>query len=184
MAKKTESKETAPEIAHTTSGGVAVAGNVTVGEDNKLSAKEQGQKARGELDENGNPTTTNKVAEAEKAASASASAKAVESGLTEKEKAVDAALEERIKVLKAAGEYPSGRVVEVDEPLYRGKISAEAVASATGQKVSVVWDQAEATTEDGLFHSFVAYHPSAKRDTFKIDPQNKIDPTLRTYLEK
>ena len=53
----------------------------------------------------------------------------------------------------------------------------------TGEKVSIVMEINEPTTEDGLFYNFQCYHPSAKRDTFKIDLENKIDPTLRTHLE-
>jgi len=137
-AKKTETEATT-----LSSGGVAIEGKVLVGKKTKLSAKEQGQLARGEIDESGEPTGKAKPLE----------------------------------------EILNGKVSKPTETLYKGKISAEAIAAATGEKVSVVMEINEPTTEDGLFYNFTCYHPSAKRDTFKIDLENKIDPTLRTHLE-
>jgi len=131
----------------TTNSGVVLEGDVITGADNKLSQKEQGQLARGEVDENLEPTSKGE-------------SKPLPGSPGD------------VKTVKVAGK------------LYQGWITAEATAAATGEQVSVKWNQAEPTTEDGLFHSFLAYHPSAIRDTFKVDPENKIDPTKRTYLER
>lgn len=138
--------EKADKVDHVTPGGVGIQGKVVSGKNTKLSAKEQGQLARGEIDEAGEPT--GKEAAPKKNAIVGA-----------------------------------GRVSKPEETLYVGKFSAEAIASATGEKVSVVAVQAEPTTEEGLFYHFQQYHPSAKRETFKFDMENKIDPTLRTHLE-
>jgi hypothetical protein len=121
--------------------GIIVEGNVTTGKETKLSAKEQGQLARGEIDETGEKT-----------------GKEIESR--------------------------DVRTLKTTMPLYKGKLSAEAIAGATGEKVSVVMVVEMPTTEDGVFYHFQQYHPSAIRDTFKIDASNSIDPTLRTSLEK
>ena len=182
MAKTKKSEDQTTEDGFTTAGGVLVQGEVIVGTDNHLTSQEQGAKARGELDENGNPISgADKVAEAEKAANAQASAKAVESGLTDKEKAVDAALVERRKVLEAAGEGP--QVLQAKDTLYQGWLTVGGVASTTGEEISVKFEQAEAETEDGVFRAFRSYFPAAKREGFWIDPKNEKDPTLRTYLE-
>lgn len=184
MAKKAENESDNNGGDFVTTGGAVIQGDVTVGKENNLTAREQGQVARGEVDENGKPKADNKVAEAEKKANAKASAAAVESGLTDKEKAVDAALVERRKVLEAAGETAGVKIVKTDAKLYVGKLTVSGTAGATGEPISIVYEQAEPTTEDGVFWAFRAYHPSALRDkTFKIDPENKDDPTLRTYKE-
>ena len=146
MAKKTDAKaseEKAPSKNQVVmDNGTVVDSKVVTGKKTKLSAREQGQLARGEIDESGEPTG------------------------------------------KEVKPKDPVRTIKTCETLYQGKLSAEAVAAATGEKVSVVWEQAMPTTEDGCFYSFLQYHPSAIRDTFKIDPENKIDPTLRTSLEK
>ena len=158
-------------------GGQRITGKIVHGKRTGLSAIEQGMKARGELDENNQP-----IAAEEKESTSTESAKVANDARTDKEKAADKKLELLFEEReKAAGDNSPHKV---EETLYVGPISAEAIAAATGQKVSYKWVQAQPTTEDGLFHSFVAAHPSAKRDTFKIDPENKIDPTLRTYLER
>ena len=145
--KTTETKaEKDGKVDHITAGGVGIQGKVVTGKKTKLSAKEQGQLARGEIDESGEPTG------------------------------------KEVKPKKNAI-VGQGRISKPTETLYQGKISAEAIAAATGEKVSAVFEQAEPTTEDGLFYHFQQYHPSAKRDSFKIDTDNKIDPTLRTHLE-
>lgn len=126
---------------HIMDNGTVVEGNVVTGKKTKLSAKEQGQLARGEIDEAGESTG---------------------------------------KEIKK----DDVRTLKTEETLYVGHLTASAVASATGQKVSVVWDQAMPTTKKGCFWSFQQYHPSADFDTFEIDTENKTDPTLRTSLEK
>ncbi len=147
-AKSAKDSFAAPVTAKTvlTDSGTEITGKVITGRKTNLSAKEQGQLARGEIDEAGDPTG---------------------------------------KVMKPKKNSALGgvRTSAPTETLYRGKISAEAIAAATGEKVSVVFEQVEPTTEDGLFYHFQQYHPSAKRDSFKIDPTNRIDPTLRTHLE-
>jgi len=155
--------------------GVRLTGNVVHGVDNKLSSAEQGMKARGELDENNNP-----IAPEVREGTSTKGADAANAARTEKEKATDIKLEEIAKEREQAGVGP----IKVDETLYVGPLTATAIAAATGQEVSVKWEQAQPTTEDGCFWSFVAYHPSAKRETFKIDVENKEDPTKRTYLER
>lgn len=139
--KGTAKSETTESKGVLTDGGIFVNAKVVTGKNHKLTAKEQGQLARGEIDESGEATG--------------------------KEVKKDA-----VKTLKTS------------ETLYQGKLSAEAIAAATGEKVSVVWEQAMPTTEDGCFYSFQQYHPSAMRDTFKLDVTNTIDPTLRTSLER
>jgi hypothetical protein len=139
--KGTAKSETTESKGVLTEGGIFVDAKVITGKNHRLSAKEQGQIARGELDENLEPTG---------------------------------------KEVKR----PDVKTIKTSQTLYQGKLSAEAIAGATGEKVSVVWEQAMPTTEDGCFHSFQQYHPSAIRDTFKIDPSNTIDPTLRTSLER
>lgn len=81
---------------------------------------------------------------------------------------------------------PGGEVKEVStgETLYSGWLTGKAVAGATGEPVSIKWKQEHPTTKWGCFFSFLAYHPSARWDTFEIDPTNESDNTLRTYLEK
>lgn len=180
MATKEAKEPTKTEQQFVTHSGAVIESKVIKGKDHKLTAQQQGQKARGELDEN-LEVIPGKEPAGEKLNLTAGSA-AANAALTDKEKARDKQIEERNKYLEESGE--GRKTVKVSEPLYHGKISAEAIAAATGEKVSVVWEQAQPTTEDGLFHSFLAYHPSAKRDTFKIDTDNEIDPTLRTYLEK
>jgi hypothetical protein len=167
-----------------TTGGEIIQGEVIVGIDNKLTAKEQGQKARGELDENGKLKPDNRAAEAEKAADSKASAAAVESGLTEKEKATDKALVERRKVLAAAGEVSGVRIIKPTIPLYQGWLTVSGKASTTGEDISFTYEQAEPTGEEGVYHAFKSYFPAAKREGMKIDPENKDDPTKRTFLER
>lgn len=143
MAKRQKNKDDSAHGQHLTAGGAVIQSKVVTGEDTKLSAHEQGQRARGEVDDKGKPTG------------------------------------------KEPERPPGGvKVVKVDRTLYQGKISAEAIAGATGEEVSAVFVQEEPTTEDGLFYHFQQYHPSAIRDTFKIDPTNTLDPTKRTYLER
>jgi hypothetical protein len=140
-AKAEDAKAENAEVL--TSGGVAIASKVVTGEETKLSAKEQGQLARGEIDEKGKPTGK--------------------------------------KPHRKPGDV---KTVKVKYPLYQGKLTCTADAAATGEEVSVVMVVAEPTTEDGVFYHFQQYHPSAIRDTFKIDPTNTDDPTKRTYLER
>lgn len=148
MAKKTKkaAEKTTDTVLHN---GVVVQSEVITGEENKLSPKEQGQRARGEIDDKGKKTAKAEKAEGD---------------------------------LSKIG--PGTKTVQADETLYQGQITASATAGATGEKVSMRWEQAYPTTVDGLFHSFQGYHPSAIRDTFEIDPSNTDDPTLRTHLEK
>lgn len=141
MAKKaTNSNAPKTEKGVLTDGGIFVDAKVVTGKKHKLTAKEQGQLARGEIDESGEPTG---------------------------------------KEVKR----PDVPTIKTSETLYQGKLSAEATAAATGEKVSAVFVQEMPTTEDGVFYHFLQYHPSAKRDSFKIDATNTIDPTLRTSLE-
>lgn len=147
MAKTTQDKAAAKSTV--TDNGTIIQDKVIVGEKNKLSPKEQGQQARGEINEKGEKTAKAEKAEGD---------------------------------LSKIG--PGPKTVKTGEKLYQGQITATATAGATGEKVSMRWDQSYPTTEDGLFHSFLAYHPSAVRDTFVVDPSNTDDPTLRTHLEK
>jgi hypothetical protein len=132
------------KVDHTTTSGVQLQGKVIFGKKTGLTPKQQGQKARGELDEN---------------------------------------LQPKDEGTPPAEERDPVKVIKPSMTLYHGEISAEAIAGATGEPVSIRWVQEEPTTEDGLFHSFLAYHPSAIRDSFKVDVTNSIDPTKRTYLE-
>lgn len=152
MAKQKAEKAEKSENGFVNSGGTVIEGEVKKGKDNKLSAKEQGQLARGETDENGD--------------------------LVEGK-------QESITETLAKGDYPSRTRTQapVDQTLYHGKITMSGIAAATGQKVSVAPTVVEPTTMDGLFYHFQQYHPSAIRDSFEIDLENKEDPTLRTYLE-
>jgi hypothetical protein len=135
----------AEKVDHTTTSGVQLQGKVIFGKKTGLTPKQQGQKARGELDEN---------------------------------------LQPKDEGTPPADERDPVKVIKPSMTLYHGEISAEAIAGATGEPVSIRWVQEEPTTEDGLFHSFLAYHPSAIRNTFKVDATNSvIDPTKRTYLE-
>lgn len=157
MATKAEKAE-APDITPTeasakksvTSNGVLsttgtpLKGKVIIGRKTKLSAKEQGQLARGEIDEAGDPTG---------------------------------------KPIQLGKGKRGVTVAEPEETLYQGKFTLHARAAATGEPVSVVCEQVEPCTEDGLFYHFLQYHPSAIRSTFKIDADNRTDPTLRTHLE-
>lgn len=138
-AAKAESKSSGQTI---NSGGTVIESKVIKGEKTKLTSHEQGQLARGEIDEKGDAT-----------------------GKEPERKPGDT------------------KVVSVKETLYQGTISAEATAAATGEPVSVRFEQMEPTTEDGLFYHFQQYHPSAIRSSFEIDTDNKIDPTKRTHLE-
>lgn len=140
-SKKGTAKSDTTEKGVLTDGGIFIDAKVVTGKNHRLSAKEQGQLARGEIDEN---------------------------------------LESTGKKVKK----DDVKTIRTSETLYQGKLTAEAIAGATGEKVSVVWEQAMPTTESGCFHSFLQYHPSAIRDTFKIDPTNTEDPTLRTSLER
>lgn len=144
MAKKAKAAEAKAPARNTTtmSNGTVVESKVVTGKRHRLTAREQGQLARGEIDENLEPTD------------------------------------------KAAKDRNAVRVIKTSETLYQGPITASATASATGEKVSFKWDQAMPTTHKGLFNSFLAAHPSADYDTFEVDTDNKIDPTLRTSLEK
>jgi hypothetical protein len=145
MAKKSAKKaegEAPPKDQTVLSNGTVVQSKVVTGKKTRLTARQQGQLARGEIDENLEPTG------------------------------------------KAAKDKNAVRTIKTGETLYQGRLTAEAVAAATGEKVSVTWEQAMPTTEDGCFYSFQQYHPSAIRDTFKLDPDNELDPTLRTSLEK
>lgn len=141
-AKKAAAKEADNSGNTITHGGRVIESKVVTGKNTQLTAHQQGQLARGEIDENLQPTG------------------------------------------KAARKPGDTRTVKSDMTLYQGKITMHAVAGATGEKVSVVAVQAEPTTEHGLFHHFLQYHPSAIRDTFEVDPDNETDPTLRTSLEK
>lgn len=77
------------------------------------------------------------------------------------------------------------KVVDTKETLYQGWMSGEAVAGTTGEVVSNRWYQSEPSTEDECFRTLFNYHGSSlKRETFKLDPSNTIDPTKRTYLER
>lgn len=134
-------ESTTAEAPHIMANGIVVEGDITVGKETRLTAKEQGQLARGEIDENLEPT-----------------GKEVKS--------------DDVRTLKSR------------LPLFRGKLTVSATAAATGEPVSVVFDQVMPTTEEGIFYHLQQYHPSAIRDTMKIDPENKADPTLRTSLEK
>jgi hypothetical protein len=58
MAKKTKAAKAGN---HVTEGGIAIEGEVITGEDTKLSVKEQGQLARGEIDEKGVKTEVEPV---------------------------------------------------------------------------------------------------------------------------
>lgn len=144
MAKK-KAKAAESKASETTliANGTVVESEVKTGKNTKLSAREQGQLARGEIDEAGEATGK-----------------------------------------EPQPKRPADHVIKSSETLYQGKISAEAIAAATGEKVSIVFVQEMPTTEEGLFYHFQQYHPSAIRDTFKIDLENKIDPTLRTSLER
>jgi hypothetical protein len=126
---------------HVTANGIVIEGKVVTGVKNKLNQKEQGQLARGEIDEAGESTG---------------------------------------KEVKGESEI---RTIKTGETLYQGDLTAEATAAATGERVSIKWHQAHPTTEDGCFWAFQQYHPSAIRETFKIDASNTTDPTLRTSLE-
>lgn len=77
------------------------------------------------------------------------------------------------------------KTIKTGETLYHGPLSAEATSSVTGEKVSLKWEQAQPTTEEGCWHSFNHHYGGmCIRDTFKLDPKNEVDPTLRTSLEK
>ena len=182
MSKKSENKEAAAENTFTTAGGNLVQGDVITGKDNKLTSQQQGAKARGELDENNQPIDQgDKAAEAEKA-STGAGVKAIEAALTPQEKATNAKVEDRLKVLEAAGEGPVVR--KAGEKLYQGWLTVTGTANTTGEEISVKYEQAEPTGEDGVYHAFRSHFPAAKREGMKIDPENKADPTKRTYLER
>jgi hypothetical protein len=144
MAKKQTRKAEGETPTNQTvlSNGTVVQSKVVTGKKTRLTARQQGQLARGEIDENLEPTG------------------------------------------KAAKDKNAVRTIKTSETLYQGPITASAIASATGEKVSFKWDQAMPTTHKGLFHSFLAAHPSADYDTFEIDSENVTDPTLRTSLEK
>jgi hypothetical protein len=126
-----------------TDGGIFVDAKVVTGRKTKLSAKEQGQLARGEIDESGEPTG---------------------------------------KEIKR----DDVKTIRSSETLYRGTLSAEAISAKTGEEISYRWDQAMPATEEGCYRAFESAHGvgSVKRDTFKLDPDNKIDPTKRTSLER
>lgn len=144
---KPESKPAKSKDETLTHAGVAIQGKVITGKKNRLTQKEQGQLARGEIDSDLNP---------------------IDKG----DKPTDLA------------NLGAPKTSKPEMTLYQGDLTLHAIAGATGQPVSIKMTQAEPTTEDGVFHSMQAYHPSAIRDTFKIDAENKTDPTLRTYLEK
>ena len=141
MAKKAKSEGAKDQ--HITDGGVVFEGNVVKGEENKLTAKEQGQLARGEIDESGEKT-----------------GKEIEK--------------------------PDAKTVKSKHTLYVGKLSASAESAKTGEPISYVWEQMMPVTEEGAYRVFEAAHGvgSVLRDTFKLDPSNEIDPTLRTALER
>jgi hypothetical protein len=144
MPKKSKaSGEKSAKDQHISAGGVVYEGNVVTGRKTKLTAKEQGQLARGEIDEAGEPTG---------------------------------------KKIEPKGE----KVVEAGETLYVGQLSAEATSTKTGQKVSYTWVQGEPVTEEGCYRVMESAHGvgSLKRETFKLDPENEIDPTLRTPMER
>jgi len=101
---------------------------------------------------------------------------------------IDAAGEVTAKGEKAAEEAAATagdlRTVKPTETVYQGWMTGKAIAASTGEPVSNRWYQAEPAPKDGCFHSFRQYYPSAKRETFELDLENKTDPTLRTYLER
>lgn len=147
-AKAAKDSFAAPVTAKTilNDGGTQIEGKIVTGRKSRLSAKEQGQLARGEIDEAGDPT--GKPIQAKRSV-----------------------LKNNVLVSKPT------------ETLYKGMLTLSGIAAATGEPVSVRCEQAEPTTEDGLFYHAQQYHPSIKRDGFKIDPTNRDDPTLRTHLE-
>src|SRR6476620_1918610 len=98
MAKKSNASEAkATADNQTLHNGTVVDAKVVTGKKTKLTAKEQGQLARGEIDEAGEPTG------------------------------------KEIKPKDAV------RTIKTGETLYQGKLSAEATAAATGEKVSAVF---------------------------------------------
>ena len=175
---KSKNTENADENVETLANGVRIAGNIEHGKPPALNPALRGMKARGELDENNQPVAADeKVANDKGAVAAAEEANAARS---EKEKATDA----KVEVLNEAKAETANGPVKVEEQQYVGPITATAIAAATGQEVSYFWEQAQPTTVDGLFWSFIQAHPSARRDTFKVDPTNTDDPTKRTYLER
>src|SRR3954471_17424127 len=98
MSKKAKKTAAKADGGTVTASGVAVDAKVIKGRKTKLSAKEQGQLARGEIDEAGEPT-----------------GKEVK--------------KDDVKTIRSS------------ETLYHGTLSAEAISSKTGEKVSYRWDQ-------------------------------------------
>jgi hypothetical protein len=78
----------------------------------------------------------------------------------------------------AASDFKIGKLSGA--PTFSGIVTCTSRSWETDEEISAQIDIPNPVTEDGVFYRFLQYHPSARRDGFKIDTENVTDPKLRT----
>ena len=181
--KKEEEKEAKSEKTEKDTVG-ADEENVVRGNTRGLTIDQQTKEARGETDEK----EDKEKAEGKADGRDKEAEKLLEEAFPER-KAINLRVEARREHAKKAGfdiNRPASKfkVEKVGKgKQYVGMVTCESVHGETQERISARIELPTPRGEDYVFYAFQQHHPHATREDFKIDPENKIDPNLRSRYE-